>query len=252
MTGFGVFFPAEYLEKPVRELLANSQTNVATEAGQAMQCASAAYVLGQTAEVQRVDPTASLEAAAKLALQAERDQRPSDMADFWLERSFEAAPHTKSGTFQSDYPRAQRELAGNPYLLGGRLLTLRITRGQLTGRPVDQPTVDRARNYYEQGDMILRNQHVGWAWDRYGTMLVKCWAALELAEGNYQQVQRLAVTGLRRAIMAKMEGQGVQTHRRFVTKQAGLNAVLWWTARQAHHGTQNRSVALRTALEVVA
>lgn len=204
-------------EKPVRELLRLSQTNVTADSEQGYNFAVAAFNKAHDLQIMYDDPTAIGEAAAKAGFRAEQADHPTEEVTQWFNQSY---------LVLSDDQRGKREKIATR-LLEGRSLSLRLIRQGLVG--VEEPDSNlsqKASEAFKDGEEILITQHViGSHWDKYGTMLSRHRATHEAMFGNGPLAATTALRGIWRAIEANDEEKTTQTHLRFVAKQLGCNAL---------------------------
>jgi|GEM_PF-1893343 len=223
------------LERPTRELLGLSQTNITPDPEMGQQYAAAAY---DNAAVEfgsdpEKDPTAAAEAAAKGGLRAEQLGESEVKVNKWFDLSYNALRVAKANTIQND-TRIEREWVAT-YLLHGRTLALRATRSACPS----QELVDDASWAFGFAEQKIARQHIGLgrAWDRYGTMLSAHRATHESRNDKTSRRAALgmAAVGAWRAVKARTENpsekipeekwQRRAAHAQFVGKHVLLNAV---------------------------
>jgi hypothetical protein len=193
----------------VRQLLELSQTNVTHDLELGKDYAVLAYSKSLLPGYSLDDPTASGEAAAKVALRLAQMNRPVRAVTDWLSVSRQALPENT--------PVYARDRAATE-ILAGRSLGLLALKGA--------DSTELASAAFSDGEALLRKQHkANTRWDRYGTMLAHHSATFEAVAGNVELAKTMAVHGLWRALRAEKEYDGALKHGVFVAKHAAVSMV---------------------------
>ena len=188
------------------ELLRLTQTNVTLDDKEALGIAEYAYGRAE-------DPVSLGTAARQAMIRAEQAGASPQVVEGWLLKSRAA--------LSTDQPAIKRERIATE-LLNGRVLGLRIER---LGAKAVAWAIEDARASFATGEQILLTQHrTGGSWDRFGTMLTRHRATFEAMNGSGVFAAATALRGIWRALRAENEGIP-EKQLRFVTKQAGMNAL---------------------------